>query len=101
LQLGANIVSDTYGFAIGETNDATCPIAVCGRVLAHPLESKEIYHPGAAVCSGPEGTISLMTREEIREWPDAIIGYVSEVPTYDTWGTDNISVNGRIWIKIK
>lgn len=101
LQLGANIVSDTYGFAIGETNDATCPIAVCGRVLAHPLESKEVYHPGAAVCSGPEGTVSLMTREEIREWPDAIVGYVSEVPTYDTWGTDNVPVNGRIWIKIK
>ena len=101
LQLGANIVSDTYGFAIGETNKATCPVAVCGRVLAYPLESKEFYHPGAAVCSGPEGTVSLMTREEIREWPDAIIGYVSEVPTYDTWGSDNIPVNGRIWIKIK
>lgn len=101
LQLGANIVSDTYGFAIGETNDATCPIAVCGRVLAYPLESKELFTPGTAVCSGPEGTISLMTREEIREWPDAIVGYVSEVPAYDTWGTDNVPVNGRIWIKIK
>ena len=101
LQLGANIVSDTYGFAIGETSEATCPVAVCGRVLAYPLESKEFYHPGAAVCSGPEGTVSLMTREEIREWPDAIIGYVSEVPTYDTWGSDNVPVNGRIWIKIK
>ena len=101
LQLGANIVSDTYGFAIGETNDATCPIAVSGRVLALPLEDKILYTPGAAVCSGPNGTISLMTREEIREWPDAIVGYVSEVPTYDTWGTDNVPVNGRIWIKIK
>lgn len=101
LQLGANIVSDTYGFAIGETNEASCPVAVCGRVLAYPLESKELFTPGAAVCSGPEGTISLMTREEIREWPDAIVGYVSEVPTYDTWGTDNVPVDGRIWIKIK
>ena len=101
LQLGANIVSDTFGFAIGETDEATCPIAVCGRVLVYPLESKEMYHPGAAVCSGPEGTISLMSREEIREWPDAIVGYVSEVPTYETWGTDNVPVNGRIWIKIK
>ena len=101
LQLGANIVSDTYGFAIGETNEATCPVAVCGRVLVYPLESKELFTPGAAVCSGPEGTVSLMTREEIREWPDAIIGYVSEVPTYDTWGSDNVPVNGRIWIKIK
>ena len=34
LQLGANIISDTYGFAIGETNSAQTPIAVCGRVLA-------------------------------------------------------------------
>ena len=101
LQLGANIVSDTYGFAIGETNEATCPVAVCGRVLVYPLESKDLFTPGAAVCSGPEGTVSLMTREEIREWPDAIIGYVSEVPTYDTWGSDNVPVNGRIWIKIK
>lgn len=101
LQLGANIVSDTYGFAIGETNDATCPVAVCGRVLVYPLEAKELYTPGAAVCSGPDGTISLMTREEIKEWPDAIVGYVSEIPTYDTWGTDNVSVDGRIWIKIK
>ena len=101
LQLGANIVSDTYGFAIGETNEATCPVAVCGRALAYPLESKELFTPGAAVCSGPEGTISLMTREEIREWPDAIIGYVSEIPTYDTWGSDNVPINGRIWIKIK
>lgn len=101
LQLGANIVSDTYGFAIGETNDATCPIAVSGRVLALPLEDTAQYTPGAAVCSGPNGTISLMTREEIREWPDAIVGYVSEIPTYDAWGSDNVPVNGRIWIKIK
>lgn len=101
LQLGANIVSDTYGFAIGETNNATCPIAVSGRVLALPLEDKILYTPGAAVCSGPNGTISLMSREEIREWPDAIVGFVSEVPTYNTWGSDNVPVNGRIWIKIK
>ena len=101
LQLGANIISDTFGFSIGETEKAKTPIAVCGRVLAYPNEDKELYKPGAAVCSGPNGTISLMTREEIKEWPDAIVGYVSEIPYYDTWGTDNIKVNGRIWIKIK
>lgn len=101
LQLGANIVSDTYGFAIGKTDDAKTPIAVCGRVLAYPLEERELFTPGAAVCSGPNGTISLMTREEIREWPDAIVGYVSEIPTYEYWGTDNIKVDGRIWIKVK
>lgn len=101
LQLGANIVSDTYGFAIGKTDDAQTPIAVCGRVLAYPYEERKLFTPGAAVCSGPNGTISLMTREEIREWPDAIVGYVSEIPAYEYWGTDNITVDGRIWIKVK
>ena len=101
LQLGGNIISDTFGFSIGETDKAETPIAVCGRVLAYPYEDRYKFTAGAAVCSGPNGTVSLMTREEIKEWPDAIVGYVSEIPYYDTWGTDNIKVNGRIWIKIK
>lgn len=101
LQPGANIVSDTFGFAIGETPLAQVPIAVCGRVLAYPFEDKEIYEPGDAVCSGPDGTISKMSREEIREWPDRIVGYVSEIPTYEYWGSDKVEINGRIWIKIK
>lgn len=101
LQLGGNIISDTFGFSIGETNKAETPIAVCGRVLAYPYENRYKFTAGAAVCSGPNGTVSLMTREEIREWPDAIIGYVSEIPEYKEWGTDKIQVNNRIWIKIK
>lgn len=101
LQLGGNIVSDTFGFSIGETNKAQTPIAVCGRVLAYPYEDKYKFTAGAAVCSGPNGTISLMTREEIKEWPDAIIGYVSEIPEYKEWGTDKIQINNRIWIKLK
>ena len=101
LQLGGNIISDTFGFSIGETNKAETPIAVCGRVLAYPYEDRYKFTAGAAVCSGPNGTVSLMTREEIREWPDAIIGYVSEIPEYKEWGTNKIKVNNRIWIKIK
>ena len=101
LQLGGNIISDTFGFSIGETNKAETPIAVCGRVLAYPYENRYKFTAGAAVCSGPNGTVSLMTREEIREWPDAIIGYVSEIPEYKEWGPDKIQVNNRIWIKVK
>lgn len=101
LQLGGNIISDTFGFSIGETDKAETPIAVCGRVLAYPYENRYKFTAGAAVCSGPNGTVSLMTREEIKEWPDAIIGYVSEIPEYKEWGTDKIQVNNRIWIKIK
>ena len=101
LQLGGNIISDTFGFTIGQTNKAETPIAVCGRVLAYPYENRYAFTAGAAVCSGPNGTVSLMTREEIKEWPDAIIGYVSEIPEYKEWGTDKIQVNNRIWIKVK
>mgnify|MGYP003290831522 CR=1 FL=1 len=48
-----------------------------------------------------------MTREEIIQWPDRIVGTVSAVPNYDTWGggeqadRDPVQVNGRIWIKVR
>ena len=101
LQPGAEIVSDTFGFSIGETDDAKCPIAVSGRVLAYPYEDKYSYQPGDAVCSGPNGTISRMTREEIREYPERIIGTVSAIPEYEEWGTGKVKVDGRIWIKVR
>lgn len=101
LQPGAEIISDTFGFAIGETDEYKTPIAVTGRVLAYPNEDRNSYPLGAAVCSGPNGTVSLMTREEIREYPERIIGTVSEIPNYETWGTGEVKVNGRIWIRVK
>lgn len=101
LEPGANIVTDTFGFAIGETNQTKTPIAVAGRVLAYPYENRYSYKPGAAVCSAPDGKVSQMTREEMINYPDCIIGFVSEIPEYETWGSGNVKVNGRIWIKIK
>lgn len=101
LQPGANIVSDTFGFAIGETEQTKTPLAVSGRVLAYPYEDRNSYQAGDPVCSGPNGTISKMTREEVREYPDRIIGTVSEIPDYEIWGTGNVKVNNRIWIKVK
>ena len=101
LQPGANIVSDTFGFAIGETEQTKTPIAVSGRVLAYPYEDRDSYQAGDPVCSGPNGTISKMTREEVREYPERIIGTVSEIPDYEIWGTGNVKVNNRIWIKVK
>lgn len=100
LQPGAAIISDTYGFAIGENEICKTPVAVAGRVLAYPYEDKIKFKPGDAVCAGPNGTVSKMSRREIRKYPECIIGTVSELPTYETWGND-IPVNGRIWIKIK
>ena len=97
---GASIVSDTYGFIIGETEKCKTPVATAGRVLRYPFEDKTIYNAGDAVCTGPNGTVSKMTREEIKEYPDCILGYVSEIPTYEEWSEKHIKVNGRIWIKI-
>ena len=95
------IVSDTFGFAIGQTEKSRTPLAVAGRVLAYCEGNRYDYHAGDTVCAGPEGKVCKMTREEIREWPDRIIGIVSEIPNYEIWGENNIKVNNRIWIKVK
>lgn len=95
-----SIISDTFGFAIGETEKCKTPLAQAGRVLAYPLEDRNSYKPGDAVCSGPDGTVSKMTHEEKINHPECIIGYVSCVPTYETWGEKDTKVNGRIWVKV-
>ena len=103
LQRGAEIVSDTFGFAIGETDTCKTPIAASGRVLAYGYEDREQFksHIGYPVCSGPNGTVSIMTDEEEQLYPSRIIGYISAVPNYEIWGTGNVKVDGRIWIRIK
>ena len=98
---GCHIISDTYGNLMGETDDCKTPIAVAGRVLVYPYQNRENYHAGMSVCAAPNGTVDIMTREEIINYPDCIIGTVSEIPNYETWGTDNVNVNGRIWIYVK
>ena len=95
------IVSDTFGFAIGETDECKTPLAVAGRVLAYTEEERESFHFGDAVCASANGKVSKMTREEIKEYPDRIVGIVSEIPDYDVWGEKNIAVNNRIWIKVR
>ena len=103
LQRGAEIISDTFGFAIGETDTCKTPIAASGRVLAYGYENREQFksHIGYPVCSGPDGTVSIMTDEEEQLYPSRIIGYISAVPDYEIWGTGNVKVDGRIWIRIK
>lgn len=101
LQPGAQVISDTYGHLMGETKTAKTPIAVAGRVLVYTYQPRKNYHAGMAVCSAPNGTVDIMTREEICNFPDCIIGIVSEIPEYETWGSDNVKVDDRIWIKVK
>ena len=103
----AGISSDTWGFSQGETDKAKTPIAVAGRVLAYPYQDRNNYKPGDCVCAAPGGTVDIMTREEIINWPDRVVGTVSCVPDYEEWGggknadRDPVKVNGRIWIKVK
>lgn len=101
LQSCEGIVSDTFGFTTGMTEKSKTPLAVAGRVLAYTYEDRNSYNVGDAVCCAPNGTISRMTREEIIEYPERIVGTVSEIPEYEYWGDDNILVNDRIWIKVK
>ena len=101
LQPGANVVSDTFGFAIGETENCKTPIAVSGRALVYTYEDRYSYNAGDPVCAGPGGAVSKMSREEVMMYPDRIVGIVSEIPEYEHWGTGNIEVKNRIWIKVK
>jgi len=104
---GCKIISDTYGMCIGETETAKTPVAITGRVLVYPYRSRTEYPLGAAVCSAPNGTIDIMTRDEIMMYPERIVGTVSEIPDYEIWhggskeAPSDIEVNGRIWIYVK
>jgi hypothetical protein len=107
LQHFAGVISDTWGFSQGETDKAKTNIAVAGRVLVYTYQDRNNYKPGDCVCAAPNGTIDIMTREEIIKFPDRIVGTVSCVPDYEEWGggknadRDPVKVNDRIWIKVK
>lgn len=107
LQHFAGVSSDTWGFSQGETEKAKTPIAVAGRVLVYPYQDRDNYQPGDCVCAAPGGTVDIMTREEVIQYPDRIVGTVSCVPDYEEWGggeladRDPVKVNGRIWIKVR
>ena len=105
LQPGSMICSDTYGFAIGETDKAITPIAVAGRVLAYTMEDREEYryHIGGFVGASENGRVTIMTPDEVMNYPESIIGTISAVPDYDEWGAEGhkVRVDGRVWIKVK
>ena len=101
MQSFAGVISDTFGFTQGETEEAKTPLAVAGRVLVYTYQTRDNYHVGDCVCAAPDGTVDIMTRAEVIQWPDRIVGTVSEIPQYTVWGTGQVAVNGRIWIKVK
>lgn len=99
LQPCAHVVSDTYGHVIGSDEENYIPIAVAGRALVAMDSSKLDIEVGDCVCAGPNGLASKMTRQEIINYPDRILGVVCEIPDY--LSIDKIYVDDRIWINIK
>lgn len=109
LAAGARIISDTFGMAVGQSLEQDTPIGIGGRVLAYTFQNRNNFKVGDAVCAAPNGTIDLMTREEIKEYPDRIIGIVSEIPQYEIWTQQGakdmepvkVKVNNRIWVYVR
>ena len=101
LMPACRVVSDTFGTCMGETDKAKTPVAVAGRVLARPYRARNKYRIGDAVCSAPHGTVDIMSRREVRRYPDRIVGIVTEIPVYEKWGENGVPVNGRIWIEVR
>lgn len=95
LQSCPNVVSDTYGVVIGDSEGT--PLAVSGRVLVKIHD--ENYTIGDCVCAGLNGEATVMTRDEIKEFPDRILGIITEIPKYEEW--NGVKVNNRVWIKIR
>lgn len=91
----AHIVSDTYGQIIGD-NKNSIPIAVAGRALVAVGDDVQI---GDCICAGPHGCGVKMTRQEVVNYPDRIIGVVCEIPKTQFIGS--IEINGRVWVNIK
>lgn len=94
------IVSDTFGFVFGPETPTSVPVALAGRVLAY-AENRNKLREGDAVCSSKCGTIRKMRWWEKILFPQSIVGFVSEIPTYDYWGEHRTLVNGRVWIRVR
>ena len=99
LQVCPHVVSDTYGYLIGKTDDNFVPIAVSGKALVSMDDSLSDLALGDCVCAGPMGKASKMTRQEIVNYPDRILGIVCEIPAVEF--IDDIEVKDRVWINIK
>ena len=90
------VISDTYGFLIGYEGNKYKPMAVSGRVLVKVNCSVKV---GDVLCADKNGFATVMTRAEVTNYPDRILGIVSEIPTYETW--NDVEINNRVWITIK
>lgn len=90
------VISDTCGMVIGFEGENNLPIAVSGRALVKVNCEVKL---GDVLCADKDGYATVMTRKEIANYPDRILGVVSEIPSYTNW--NGVEVNDRIWITLK
>lgn len=93
------VITDTYGMEIGKRDKYALPVAVSGRVLVYVEGDRNDYQLGDVLCAAPGGLACKMTREEVREYPERILGVVCQVPQYEKWG-EYVTVDGRVWIRV-
>ena len=95
------IHSDTAGDILGRKGKhKELDISVGGFVLAYVDRQ---YESGTPLTSGPNGTLTEMKREDVREYPERLVATYWKPETETEWGSDmyKVTVNGRHWVKIK
>ena len=95
------IHSDTAGDILGKKGKhKELDIAIGGFVLAHV---DDIYESGTPLTCGPDGCLTEMKREDVREYPERLVATYWKPEQADFWGPEEgqIAVNGRDWVKIK
>jgi hypothetical protein len=93
------IASDTFGYALGATNNKV-PIAISGWVLANVDQE---YRSGIPLTNSDNGDLTEMTLEEKQNYPERIVAIYKKKERSEFWGPEGkeIKVNNRHWVKIK
>lgn len=92
------VVSDTFGFSIGQTNESDVPVAVSGRVLVSVEGDRSKYKVGDVLCTGSCGKASRMRWYERILFPHRAIGIVSSIPNKLYW--NEVEIKNRVWMKV-
>ena len=94
------IASNTFGFGLGAGSDNAIPIGVVGWTLAF-VDNE--YEPGTPLTNTENGTLTEMTLQEKRDYPERLVAIYKKIENKQKWGVPGkeINVNGRHWVKIK
>lgn len=95
------IHSDTAGFVMGlKDSKKEMHVAVSGFVLAY-VDRR--YKPGTPLTCTENGYLTELRYEDKLQNPEKVIATFWKPEPNETWGseTEQVPVNGRMWVKIK